>query len=197
MCRIIELNINEHQPIKSWIGLFESLLTAAQVGEGWLVAVQPEPTKALKWTEWRRGPQWLAIPGPTNVPYILPLEWFVRMELVEEGGAAPQYQLQLTEAQESQIQRWIRVARFTEGFLRMHDEHWYVEHPKHGPGCVLQGLEVIHDQLGAAAYYVSLVTSYHEKKYVELGNECNEELFHDQNWLREWLFHTDWDFVQC
>lgn len=196
MCRIIEENLNEHQPIRSWIGLFESLLTGAANG-GWITAVQPDPSRAIKWSDWQRGPQWLAIPGPTKIPYVLPMEWFVQMGLLDGLGNEPQYRVQLTEAQETQIQRWIRVARFTEGFLRMHDESWYVEHPKFGPGCVLQGLEVIHDQLGAAAYYVSLVTSYHEKKYVELGDAWTEELFHDPNWLREWLFQTDWDFVQC
>lgn len=196
MFRIIEENMNEHQTIHSWIGLFESLLEVCAKQDGWLRAVQPAPAKSILWEEWQSGRQWLAIPSTNTFPYFVPREWFERMGLLDPGSYDTQHQIRLTDLQEQQIQRWIRVAHFTENFLSLSLDRQCVNHPKHGPGCVLGELHVIHDQLGPAALYVSLHTSWNEVRYFELGDGCTEELFHNPNWLREWLFQTDWDFQQ-
>jgi len=195
MCRIIELNINEHQPIKSWIGLFESLLAVWTERGGELRSVQPDPRCPPKWAAWTAGRQWLAVPNGTPNPYVLPREWFERMELLEVGSPRKIEIIDLNPVQEAMLQRWIRVACFTESFLRMDETVWYVQHPEHG-ACQMRGLETIYDQLGPTAFYVALLTPEQEEVYFELGYECTEGLFHDPNWLREWLFHTDWDFVQ-
>lgn len=195
MCRIIEENMNEQQNIQSWIGVFKSLLEVWAERGGELRSVQPDPRCPPKWTAWTAGRRWLSVPNGTRYPYVLPRDWFERMGFLEVGTAQEVEVLELNEQQEAMLQRWIRVAGFTESFLRMDGTAWVVVHPEHGT-CRMRGLEAIYDQLGPTAFYVALFTPEQEV-YFELGDECTEELFHDQNWLREWLYNTDWDFVQA
>lgn len=197
MCRIIEENMNDRQPLMSWVGVFESLLRVWVQEGGQLRSVQPAPGQIPCWARWQNGRQWLAVPNGTPTPYVLPREWFERMELLEVGSPRKIEIIDLTPVQETMFQRWIRVACFTENFLRKHDANWFITLPEHGNGCQLGGLEIVYDQLGAAALYVSVYVSVGRAIFFELGDECTEELFHDQNWLREWLFQTDWDFVQA
>lgn len=195
MCRIIEENMNEHQNIQSWIGVFKSLLGVWTEGAGKLRSVQPDPRCPQKWATWTEGRQWLSIPNGTRYPYVLPREWFERMGFLAVGTGQDVEVMRLNNKQEAMLQRWIRVAGFTGSFLRMDGTVWYVQHPQHG-ACRMGGLETIYDQLGPTAYYVALLTPEQEEVYHDLGSDCNEVVFHDPNWLREWLFHTDWDFVQ-